>query len=158
MHLRCGGSTAGEETNDYYLIMNRSIGILAFYVLLATGCSKHSEKDDDSNWAEMASFHQIMAKVYHPFKDSADLRPVKGQAEQLAQEADRWAASAIPSDLNKDELKLQLEELRSATRSLADEITAGATDQKIAADLAAVHDKFHSIMEASHGEKERHEH
>ena len=112
---------------------------------------------DPNEWPEMDSFHMIMAEAFHPYKDSTNLEPAKRLAEEMAVEADKWAATALPEKVNREEVKAQLNQLKTDTRTLADKIKGGASDEEIGASLKSLHDSFHGIMEAWNGSGETHE-
>jgi hypothetical protein len=140
---------------------------LAFiWIVVLAACSKKEEQavaevatEEVNDWAEMDSFHMIMAEAFHPFKDSANLEPVKTLAEEMAAEADKWAAAALPSKVDTEDVKSLLAKLKTDTRALADKVKAGAGNDELGADLTALHDNFHGIMEAWHkGKGEKHEH
>lgn len=133
---------------------------LAFVALVITACTpKQTEESqtvaaadaDPNEWPEMDSFHMIMAEAFHPYKDSTNLEPVKQLAEKLAQNAEAWSATALPEKVNSDEMKAMLAQLKADTRSLADKIKAGATDEEIGTALTALHNSFHGIMETWNG-------
>jgi len=111
----------------------------------------------DADWKEMDNFHMIMAETFHPYKDSANLAPVKGHASHMAMEASQWAAAPLPEKVNNDEMKKKLEALKNDTQTLADKVKAGASDDDIAKTLTNVHDQFHKIQEGWYGGGE-HEH
>lgn len=130
-------------------------------------CSKNegSESDheaaavnDSDEWPEMDSFHMVMAEAFHPYKDSANLEPARRLAEEMAREADAWAASSLPAKVNSEAVQAQLNQLKQDTRSLADKIKAGASDDEIAGSLKSLHDVFHGIMEAWNGAGEEEHH
>lgn len=133
-----------------------------------TSCSTREKSDggaeattteaDPNEWPEMDSFHMIMAEAFHPYKDSTNLEPVKRLAEEMAIEADKWATTVLPEKVNTEEVKAQLNQLKTDTRSLADKIKGGASDEEIGTSLKALHDSFHGIMEAWNGSGEKHEH
>lgn len=143
---------------------------LAFLLLLGlslTACSTktnestvadEASQNDPNEWAEMDSFHMIMAESFHPYKDSTNLEPVKRLAEEMATEAEKWAATELPEKVNTDDMKARLNQLKADTRSLADQVKAGATDDELGAALTALHDSFHGIMEAWNGGGEKHQH
>lgn len=137
--------------------------LLASFVLLslAFACSTKEHHDEKAEWKELTSFHKIMAEAFHPLKDSGNLAPAKKLATQLAEEADHWASSSLPDKVNNDEMKSNLEKLKTESRSLADEISKGASDDLVKTKLNSLHDRFHKIMEAwqgdHHGEKEGHD-
>lgn len=118
----------------------------------------NTTETDPNEWPEMDSFHMIMAEAFHPYKDSANLEPVKRLSEEMAVEADKWASTALPDKVNTEEVKAQLNQLKTDTRSLADKIKGGASDEEIGTSLKALHDSFHGIMEAWNGGGEKHEH
>lgn len=131
---------------------------IVLIVLLLASCGKKSETMSADEWPELDSFHMLMSDAFHPYKDSANVVPVKKLAEEMALEAERWQESKLPGKVNNDEVKDQLEKLKVGTRALADQIKAGASDAEIGALLTALHDNFHAIMEAWYGGGEKHEH
>ncbi|MBI1770458.1 MAG: hypothetical protein HYR67_18980 [Bacteroidetes bacterium] len=142
--------------------MKNLIAIVVLWSFCAA-CSHKEHHEKKAEWKELDSFHKIMADVFHPLKDSGDLKPVKKLAAQLAEEAERLASSSLPENLRSDEMKSNLEKLKTDSKSLADEIAKGASDDAIKEKLTALHDQFHKIMEASqgshgHDENEEHEH
>jgi len=143
--------------------------LIAFLSFMFSACSKKenvseptveavSENADPNEWPQMDSFHMIMAEAFHPFKDSANLAPVKVLAEELASEAETWATASLPEKVNNDDVKAKLNQLKTDTRALADKIKNGAADEEIGNSLKALHDSFHGIMEAWNGSGETHEH
>jgi PBP1b-binding outer membrane lipoprotein LpoB len=117
-----------------------------------------TENTDPDEWPQMDSFHMIMAEAFHPYKDSANLAPIKVLAEEIASEAETWAASSLPEKVDNDEVKDKLAQLKTDTRALADKIKGGASDEEIGSSLKALHDSFHEIMETWNGDGEMHEH
>jgi hypothetical protein len=146
-------------------IMNRKhMGILITTLVVSLAACTQKEKPhseaDDNEWPQMDSFHMVMAESFHPFKDSGNLEPVKRLAEEMAQNAERWAADALPEKVNNDAMKALLQQLKADSRTLADKIKNGATDEEIGATLKSLHDSFHSIMESwnSEGKDDHHRH
>jgi hypothetical protein len=120
-----------------------------------------SETTDPNEWPQMDSFHMIMSESFHPYKDSANLEPVKRLADEMANEAEKWAGTALPEKVNTEEMKAMIQQLKSDTRALADNIKNGASDEAIGNALNALHDSFHGIMEGwngANGEKHEHQH
>jgi len=151
--------------------MKHKIFILATaFAVVFSSCSKKENAEtptetetataetDPNEWPEMDSFHMIMAEAFHPYKDSANLEPVKRLAEEMATEAEKWSATALPEKVNSDDTKALLTQLKSDTRALADKIKGGASDEEIGTTLKALHDSFHGIMEAWNGGGEEHKH
>lgn len=106
----------------------------------------------------MDAFHLIMAEAFHPYKDSANLEPVKRLAVELSHEADQWASAPLPEIVNNDEMKAQLNQLKADTKTLSTMIQEGASDEQIGSTLQALHDSFHRIMESWNGGSHEHQH
>ncbi len=135
---------------------------IVFFTIIITTLSSCTKKEashsDDTQWVEMDNFHLIMAEAFHPYKDSANLEPVKRLAEELALEADKWASSTLPDKVNNAEMKAQLNQLKADTRSLSTMIQGGASDEEIGTTLQTLHGNFHIIMEAWNGGTHEHQH
>lgn len=109
-------------------------------------------------WPAMDAYHFAMAEAFHPFKDSANLEPVKVQAAELAQAAETWVNAPLPEKVNNDEVKAKLQELKAGSDALAALVATG-TNEEIGASLTALHDKFHELQEAWYGgEGHKHDH
>jgi PBP1b-binding outer membrane lipoprotein LpoB len=106
-------------------------------------------------WPEMDAYHFAMAEAFHPFKDSANLAPVKAQAADLVKAAETWVNAPLPEKVNNDEIKAKLQELKTGSDALAQLVTTG-TDEEIGTALTALHDKFHELQEAWYGGGDHH--
>jgi hypothetical protein len=144
---------------DRKSVINIAIFIIAIFALACAGKKDQSSTtaSDSKTWKEMDEFHMVMAETFHPYKDSADLEPVKTKANDLVAAADKWANAAMPEKVNNDEMKTKLQSLKSETEALADVIQNGE-DQVIGDQLTKVHDLFHEIQEAWYGGGEEHHH
>ena len=137
-------------------------------LLFVFGCSNNKEKasiaDDDVEWKEMDEFHEVMADVYHPLKDSNNLEAIKRDAPKLTIAAEKWAQSVIPEKVNNDETKELLANLEDGCQQLKQLVNDNASDEEIAAKLTAQHETFHTIMEnfyragKEEGAEEHHDH
>lgn len=134
---------------------NRTIIYLVFLGIIGACAGKHETTESD-DWAELDSYHMIMAESFHPLKDSSNLAPAKANAEVLAAEAAKWTSAELPERVNTDEMKSMIAKLNTSTRAFADMVGAGATDEELAAALTALHGEFHHIMEAWEGGHEHH--
>jgi hypothetical protein len=129
------------------------VALSAFAIAIFSCVAKKEENKADessggaSNWEEMDAFHLIMAETFHPFKDSANLEPVKKAAVALAAAADRWIAAPLPAKVDNEEVKSNLQKLKSEATALR-EIVTTEDDAAIAARLTELHDTFHQIQEA----------
>jgi hypothetical protein len=132
---------------------------LAVAVILVAACSSKkedsqgetSEASDSKEWKEMDDFHMVMAETFHPYKDSANLEPVKSKASELVAAADSWIAAPLPKKMDNDEVKGKLETLKQESQALVQTISAG-DDKAIGDQLTKVHDLFHEIQEAWYGD------
>jgi hypothetical protein len=137
--------------------------IILILVLSFTSCThkenheQHSEEVKSEAWPQLDSFHTLMSEAFHPYKDSANLEPVKRLAEDMAKNAEEWVAAPLPEKVSNDDMQLKLQQLQAGTRILADKIKEGASDVEIGSLLQSLHDSFHGIMEMWNGEEE-HEH
>lgn len=145
----------------------KNLVLFVLFITILSACSekKHEENEgmladetDEMEWAEMDAFHMVMAEAYHPYKDSTNLAPAKELAAEMALEAEKWTNAVLPEKVNTDEMKAQLNQLKTDTQSLADKIKGGATDQEIGATLQALHESFHGIMEMWNAGGKEHEH
>jgi hypothetical protein len=135
---------------------------LAFLLVagLAFACGAKKEDDhghdhaeaDETEWKQMDEFHMVMAETFHPFKDSANLEPVKARATELATSAETWAKAELPEKVDNDDMKAKLERLRTETSTLTSTVSTG-DDKAIGDQLTKVHDLFHEIQETWYGEK-----
>lgn len=138
--------------------------IFTFSIVAALAFACGAKKEDDhghdhadaKEWKQMDEFHMVMAETFHPYKDSANLEPVKSRATELATSAENWSKSELPEKVDNDEMKDKLERLRTETSTLASTVTGG-DDKVIGEQLTKVHDLFHEIQEMWYG-GEKHEH
>ena len=138
-------------------------GLIITFFVLACSSKKSDQRTTSSGdpdaWPEMESYHMVMAEAYHPFADSKNLEPTKSLAENLAKESEKWAAAPLPDKMNTEDVKAKLESLKTDSRKLADLVKSGAGDEQIGAALAALHDRFHEIIEEwQYGREEKDEH
>lgn len=126
---------------------------LAFALLLISCAIKRDGSDngkdtgsDVTEWKEMDEFHMIMAETFHPYKDSADLEPVRSRAAELMTAADRWASSPLPAKVDSPEMQEKLKQLRSQAAALAASVTS-QDDNVIGEQLTKLHDTFHAIQD-----------
>lgn len=141
----------------------KCVAFLALVFCVISCASKKEESTDqateEKEWKDMDDFHAIMAETFHPYKDSANLEPVKSRAGELAAAAEKWAGASLPEKVNNDEMKGRLGQLKSETASLA-QLTSTGDDTTVGDQLTKVHDLFHEIQEAWYGggEGEEHDH
>jgi hypothetical protein len=130
-------------------------------VLIFTACQKKAENvesvsSDSDEWKAMEDFHMVMADIYHPFKDSANLEPARTGLASFEAAVNTFADASLPAKVDTDEVKASFAALKTdveAMKSAADDTAFGAA-------LENAHTHFHEIMEAWHGggEHKHHEH
>lgn len=147
------------------LLKGLRILTLVLAVVIVAACSskkedsqeESTETTDSREWKEMDDFHMVMAETFHPYKDSANLEPVKSKAGDLVAAADKWVAATLPKKMDNDKVKGKLETLKQESQTLVQTVSGG-DDKAIGDQLTKVHDLFHEIQEAWYGEGEGHEH
>jgi hypothetical protein len=141
--------------------MNRKPLLISLYfvlVVMVLACASKKEEfhdpnvasDDPEVWEEMDAFHMVMAETYHPFKDSANLEPVKLRASELMHAANEWILAPLPPKVDNDEVKSNLEKLKAEAVALAETVKT-SDDNVIAEQLTQLHDTFHQLQEAWYG-------
>lgn len=143
--------------------MKKQVSILSLVaILLLAACTAKKEESTTEEiaktegtekveeWPAMDAYHFAMAEAFHPFKDSANLEPVKVQAAELAKAADTWVNAPLPEKVNNDDIKAKLQALKTDSDALAVLVSTG-TNEEIGAALTSLHDKFHEIQEAWYG-------
>jgi hypothetical protein len=140
----------------------QNILFLAMLALAAACSTKKEEAKTEEvavadEWPAMDAYHMVMAEAFHPFKDSANLEPVKAQAAELVKAADAWLNAPLPEKVNNDDVKAKLQSLKTDSEALAQLVVAGTTEE-IGASLTSLHDKFHELQEAWYGGGAEHKH
>lgn len=110
----------------------------------------HRAPGEEQEWKQMDDFHMIMAETFHPYKDSANLEPAKARALELLKSANEWMAAPLPEQVDTDEVRSSLRELRSDAQKLAESVKS-ADDNEIAGHLTKLHDTFHVLQEHWYG-------
>jgi hypothetical protein len=147
--------------NCNLIIMNRKfllIGVYFVFIAIILACASKKEEshdhhmavDDPEVWEEMDAFHMVMAETYHPFKDSANLEPVKTRASELMAVANEWILAPLPAKVDNDEVRSNLQKLKDEASALAETIKT-SDDNVIADQLTQLHDTFHLLQEAWYG-------
>ncbi len=135
----------------------RSRLLTAVAAFLMISCASKNTNDTDQKavasdgvWKEMDDFHMIMAETFHPYKDSSNLEPAKSRADELLKAANEWASAPLPERVDNEEMRSQLEQLRSEAATLAESVRS-SDDNVVASHLTELHDTFHVIQEAWYG-------
>lgn len=139
----------------------RYFSLVVFALLLA--CSAKQEQaetevvDEDEAWPLMDEFHMVMAESFHPFKDSANIAPAIANAAEMAAVAEKWSNAELPSKVNNDEVKADLQTLKTETAAFA-ELVQGGDEAAIGASLKELHDLFHKLQDAWYKGGDGHHH
>ncbi|MBK5283790.1 MAG: hypothetical protein JJE25_00165 [Bacteroidia bacterium] len=119
---------------------------LVMIIALLTGFAvKTQAQASAKDWAELKTFHSIMAATFHPSEDG-DLKPIRERSGEMAEKAKLLAASKVPADFDKPEMKKAVQELVEGTAKLDGMIKKKATDKELTEFLAGLHDTFHKIV------------
>ncbi|MBX2943929.1 MAG: hypothetical protein KF860_16465 [Cyclobacteriaceae bacterium] len=73
------------------------LSVTTFIFFICWSCSPKAESSSDSTneadrkeWKGMENFHVLMAESFHPYRDSANLKPVKRLAGKMIVSANSW--------------------------------------------------------------------
>src|SRR5438874_1981387 len=78
-------------------------------------------------WAELKSFHEVIAQTFHPMEEG-NFKPIRERSAELNQAAIKLAASKIPADLNRPEVVNAVKELASETKQLDELVQKKGSD------------------------------
>jgi hypothetical protein len=140
--------------------------LVLFVIAMAVACSGKKEESTETvaaeevsndEWPLMDEFHMVMAESFHPFKDSANIEPAKANAAEMASVAEKWAGAALPEKVNNEEVKANLEKLKTETAAFVTTVQGGDA-ATIGAALTNLHDLFHKLQEAWYGAGDGHKH
>jgi hypothetical protein len=139
--------------------MKQTIKLVMIITLLTGFAAKTNAQASAKDWAELKAFHSVMAQTFHPAEDG-DLKPIRERSGEMAEKAKLLAASKVPADFDKPEMKRAVEELVIGTKKLDEMIKNKATDKDVTEFLSGLHDTFHKIVGLCQpGDKhEEHEH
>ncbi|MBX2963010.1 MAG: hypothetical protein KF687_10900 [Cyclobacteriaceae bacterium] len=142
--------------------MFRYLFLLVFVAVISCTAKKETETAvADEEWPLMDEFHMVMAESFHPFKDSTNIAPAIANAAEMAALAEKWSNAELPSKVNSDEVKADLQTLKVETAAFA-ELVNGGDEAEIGAALKDLHDLFHKLQDAwyqgGHGDHHDHKH
>ena len=128
--------------------------LVCVLILVISSCASKKDHDhsglqnaDDSTWEQLDSFHMLMAESFHPFRDSANLEPVRSRASAMMAAAGDWASAPLPPKVDNDTMRSRLEKLRDQAATLAQTVKS-QDDDTIGEELTRLHDTFHEIEHA----------
>jgi len=107
---------------------------------------KKSVQAQKVKWAEMETFHTIMAQTFHPAEEGK-LEPIKTRSQEMLDKATAWKNSTAPEGYDQKAVKKPLGALVKGAKELNKLVKVKATDDAIKEKIASLHDVFHEIME-----------
>jgi hypothetical protein len=131
---------------------------LVFMVIWLVGCNAKKESPSSTEWKALDAYHDVLAEVYHPLKDSGNVAPARQLLSSLAEKADSLATASLPEKVDNAGMKLLISQITADTKTLADEIRMGASDSVITQKLEPIHDQFHKIHELWSGTEHKEHH
>ena len=120
----------------------------------ASPAQKAEEKSD--KWAELESYHEIMSQTFHPAEEG-NLKPIRSQAGELAQRAQKWLDSKPPMMYDVPSIKAILVKLTAESKALSILVSKNGSDGDVKKAITALHDRFHEIVGACRVEKKKHQ-
>jgi len=143
-----------KNSNDYECMRITSVlSVTTFIFFICWSCSPKAESSSDSTnetdrkeWKGMENFHVLMAESFHPYRDSANLKPVKRLAGKMIVSANSWMNEKLPKKVDTDQVKQLLIDLHEEAQALADLVEVG-DDLAIGESLTSMHDTFHLLQE-----------
>jgi hypothetical protein len=120
----------------------KKITALSLLILSISFVRAQSKIDD---WAELNTFHTVMASTFHP-SEEGNLEPIKKRAGEMVEKAEALQNSKIPADFNTDKIKDAINRLVSGSKELKTMVDNKQPDAVISRMLAALHDNFHEII------------
>lgn len=106
-----------------------------------------------TKWAEMETFHTVMAQTFHPVEEGK-LEPIKTRSQEMLDKATAWKNSKAPEGYDQKAIKKSLSKLVKGSKELNKLVKTNATDAVIKEKISSLHDVFHEIMEKC--EKDEH--
>jgi hypothetical protein len=101
---------------------------------------------EKAKWKEMDDFHVVMAATFHPAEEG-NLQPIRTRSTEMADRAVAWKGSDAPEGYDKKAVNKTLKKLVQGAKEIDKKVKANATDKELVAELTALHDVFHQIME-----------
>ncbi len=116
--------------------------LVSFILCLTITAKTFSQKTE---WKEMVSFHEVMAKTFHPAEDG-NLQPTKDNIDVLITRARAWQASTAPAGYKAKSVKPLLDTLVKQCVAIKDAITQKKSDDTLQKMISSAHDTYHEIL------------
>jgi len=119
-----------------------------FFIVLLAGVAFKAQSQQPA-WKELDDYHKVMASTFHP-SEEGNLQPIKERSGELAAKAKALKKSSIPAAYRKEGVKKSLNLLAKESKALDKMVRKKKPDADITKSLAALHDRFHEVMEKCH--------
>ena len=119
-----------------------------FFIFLLT-FTAFAAQSQQVAWKELDDYHTVMSQTFHP-SEEGNLKPIKERSGELAAKAKTLQKSAIPTAYQKPGVKETLAKLAKESKALDKIVRKKKSDEEITKTLAALHDRFHEVMEKCH--------
>ena len=122
--------------------------LIAFAVFGGFNSARSQEK---AKWKEMDTFHEVMAKTFHPAEEGK-FESIKARSQEMLDKAVAWQNSTAPEGYNQKAVKKSLNELVKGAKEINTLVKENAADDTLKTKLSKLHDVFHTIMEKCENE------
>src|ERR1044072_9233511 len=119
---------------------------LLFGLLAIMVSAKSLHAQEKASWKEMESFHEVMAKTFHPAEEGK-FEPIRTRSGEMLEKAEAWEKSSAPQGYNKEAVKKSLKDLVKGAKEINKMVGEKASDEMLKEKLSTLHDVFHQIME-----------
>lgn len=97
-----------------------------------------------SGWKELDAYHTVMMSVWHPAKESGDVKPIRHHADALATAGETWAKAAVPKTCDSPDNRATIARVDADSKSLAVLVKAGS-DVDVMKALKDLHERFEVV-------------
>lgn len=150
---------AGDITNtdDIVVEMMRTMYDMGLQPLLEAEKTKRPPVKKPTLWEvwpALDAYHKVMAATFHP-SENGDLKPLMQLADDLAAKASILKKSAIPLEYQKTRMSSTLDLLEKESIALAQMVKKKKSVDQLKKSIAALHDRFHEIVEKCSSQEEK---
>jgi hypothetical protein len=115
-------------------------------IIAAVVVAKPVHAQQKAKWNEMDTFHDVMAKTFHPAEEGK-MEPIRSRSQEMVEKAIAWKNSTAPAGYDQDAVKETLKKLVKGAKEVNKLVQKNAADKEIKEELSKLHDVFHEIME-----------
>jgi hypothetical protein len=115
-------------------------------IIAAVAVTKPVSAQQKAKWNEMDTFHDVMAKTFHPAEEGK-MEPIRSRSKEMVEKAIAWKNSTAPEGYDQAAVKETLKKLVKGAKEVNKLVQQNAADKEIKEELSKLHDVFHEIME-----------